>query len=93
MIPDVHVDISQIEMVLPFAELNVEEEMVPAAPETAHISIADIGENVHSDEQDLIPDLELDLSGLTVAEVGANLVERPEEEVPSAPDTSHIKLV
>lgn len=93
MIPDANVDVSQIEMVSPFAEINVEEEMVPAAPETAHISIADIGEGIGSDGQELTPELELDLSEFSVAEVGVNLVDLKEEEVPSPPDVSHIKLV
>ena len=93
VIPDANIDISQIAMVSPFAEIDVEEEMVPAAPETDHISVADVGEDMNPGRKEPVPDLELDLSEFSVAEAGATLVDKEEEEVPSAPDTSHIKLV
>jgi hypothetical protein len=35
----------------------------------------------------------LDLSGFSVAEVGANLTDKKKKKIPPAPDTNHIKLV
>lgn len=92
-IPDVDIDTSAIKVVSPFQEIEVVEKVVPEAPSTAHISVADAGEDMNPDRAAPVPDLELDLSNFSVAEAGADLVDKEEKDVPPAPDTNHIKLV
>lgn len=91
--PDVDIDVSAIKMVSPFTDVGVSEKVDPPTPDTSHISVADVGEDMNPDRTDPVPDLTLDLSEYTVAEVGAALADKKEKKVPSAPDTNHIKLV
>jgi len=92
-IPDVDIDTSAIKVVSPFAEIEVAEKIVPPAPDTGHISVADVGEDMNPERAAPVADLALDLSAFTVAETGATLVDKKEKTVPPAPDTNHIKLV
>lgn len=92
-IPDADIDTSGIKVVSPFAEAEVVEKIVPAAPNTSHITVADVGEDMNPERDKPVADLELDLSYFTVAEAGAELTDKKENPVPLAPDTSHIKLV
>lgn len=92
-IPDVEVDTSGIKVLSPFAEIEVAEKEIPPAPDTAHISIADVGEDMNPERAAPVADLELDLSAFTVAEAGARLADKKEKKIPAAPDTNHIKLV
>ena len=92
-IPDVDIDTSAIKMASPFLDFEDVEKNVPPAPDTSHITVAPVGEDMNPDRPAPVPDLELDLSELSVAEVGATLVDKKEKNVPPAPDTSHIKLV
>lgn len=92
-IPDADIDTSGIKVVSPFAEVEVVEKIVPPAPNTSHITIADVGEDMNPERVAPIADLELDLSSFTVAEPGAELTDKKEKPAPLAPDTSHIKLV
>lgn len=92
-IPDADIDTSAIKMVSPFAETEADEKVQPPAPDTSHISVAAVGEDMNPTRAVPVPDLELDLSEFTVAEVGAALMDKKEKEVPSVPDTNHIKLV
>ena len=92
-IPDAEVDTSAIKILSPFAEIEVAEKVVPPAPDTTHISVANVGEDMNPERSEPTPDLDLDLSAFTVAEAGAILVDKKEKKVPAAPDTNHIKLV
>lgn len=92
-VPDANIDTSNIKMVSPFAEVEVEEKEIPPAPDVSHISVADVGEDMNPDRAAPAPELELDLSELSIAEPGANLSDKKEKKVPPAPDTAHIKLV
>lgn len=92
-VPDADIDTSEIKMVSPFAEVEVEEKAEPPAPDTSHISVAEVGEDMNPDRAEPVPELELDLSEFSVAEAGATLADKKEKKVPAAPDTNHIKLV
>ncbi|NRA25182.1 MAG: hypothetical protein HRU08_12060 [Oleispira sp.] len=91
-IPDADIDTSAIRLVSPFAEVEVDEKIPPPAPDTAHISVADVGEDMNPDRVAAVPSLELDLSKFSVAEIGSALADKKEKKVPSVPDTNHIKL-
>jgi hypothetical protein len=91
-IPDADIDTSAIRLVSPFAEVEVDEKISPPAPDTAHISVADVGEDMNPDRVAAVPSLELDLSKFSVAEIGSVLADKKEKKVPSVPDTNHIKL-
>jgi hypothetical protein len=91
-IPDADIDTSAIKMLSPFFETENEERIVPLAPDTSHLSIAAAGEDVTPNRSAPLPDLELDLSGFSVAKVGATLTDKKEKKIPPAPDTNHIKL-
>jgi len=92
-IPDADIDTSAIKVVSPFAEIEIAEKIAPPAPDTNHISIADVGEDMNPGRPAPIADLELDLSAFSVAESGATLADKKDKVVPPAPDTNHIKLV
>jgi len=92
-VADVDIDTSAIKVVSPFAEVEVEDKVVPPAPDTTHISVAAVGEDMNPERAAPVADLALDLSAFTVAETGATLVDKKEKKVPPAPDTNHIKLV
>lgn len=92
-IPDADVDTSAIKILSPFAEIEVAEKDVPEAPDTTHISVANVGEDMNPDRAAPVAELDLDLSAFSIAEAGAILVDKKEKEIPSAPDTNHIKLV
>jgi hypothetical protein len=92
-IPNVDIDTSAIKMLSPFFETENEEKEFPLAPGTSHLSIAAVGEDMNPNRTGSLPELELDLSGFSVAEVGANLTDKKEKKIPQAPDTNHISLV
>jgi hypothetical protein len=92
-IPDVDIDTSAIKMVSPFAKVDVDEKIDLPAPDTSHFSIADVGEDMNPNRIASLPDLELDLSEFSVAEVGAPLADKKHKNVPPAPDIKHIKLI
>lgn len=92
-VPEVNIDTRAIKVVSPFAEIETVEKSVPPAPDTAHISVADVGEDMNPGRAAPVADLELDLSSFSMAETGADLVEKKEKPAPSVPDTHHIKLV
>jgi hypothetical protein len=91
-IPDADIDTSAIKMLSPFFETENEERIVPLAPDTSHLSIAAAGEDMNPNRSGPLPDLALDLSGFSVAKVGATLTDKKEKKIPPAPDTHHIKL-
>lgn len=92
-IADADIDTSAIKMVSPFAEVEVVDKPIPPAPDTRHISVAEVGGDMNPDRPAPVAELELDLSEFTVAKVGVALADKKEKDVPPAPDTNHIKLV
>jgi len=90
--PAVEVDTSAIKMVSPFAEPEVEEKVAPPAPDTSHISVAEVGADMNPDRPETPADLDLDLSEFSVAEPGAQLKDKESKPDVPAPDTSHIHL-
>jgi hypothetical protein len=92
-IPDAEIDTSAIKMLSPFFETESEEKVFPLAPDTNNLSIAAVGEDMNPNRTAPLPELELDLSGFSVAEVGVPLADKKEKKPPLAPDTNHIKLV
>lgn len=92
-VPDANIDTSQIKMVSPFSEPEVELRPEPPAPDTSHISVAEVGEDMNPDRPAPVADLELDLSDISVADVGSQLKDEEKKPEVKAPDTSHIKLV
>lgn len=91
-IPDVDIDTSSIKVVSPFAEIEVENKPIPPAPDTSHISVAEVGEDMNPNKAPPAADLVLDLSSFSIAEAGAALTDVKEKKTPPAPDTSHIEL-
>jgi hypothetical protein len=91
-VADADIDTSAIKMVSPFAEIEVDEKVTPPAPDIGHISVAEVGEDMNPGRAAPTPELELDLSEFSVAEVGSALADKKEKKVPPAPDTNHIKL-
>ena len=91
-IPSVDIDTSSIKVVSPFAEIEVENKPIPPAPDTSHISVADVGEDMNPNKTPSTADLELDLSSFSIAEPGSALNDEKEKKTPPAPDTSHIEL-
>ena len=91
-IPDVDIDTSSIKVVSPFAEIEVENKPIPPAPDTSHISVAEVGEDMNPNKAPPAVDLVLDLSSFSIAEPGAALTDEKEKKTPPAPDTSHIEL-
>jgi len=91
-IPDVDIDTSSIKVVSPFAEIEVENKPIPPAPDTSHISVAEVGEDMNPNKALPAVDLVLDLSSFSIAEPGAALTDEKEKKTPPAPDTSHIEL-
>ncbi|MFT7409875.1 MAG: hypothetical protein ACI9EX_000455 [Oleispira sp.] len=91
--PDANIDTRAIKMLSPFFETENPERTVPLAPDTRHLSIAAVGEDMNPNRAGPLPSLELDLSGFSVSEVGAPLTDKKEKKTPLAPNTDHIKLV
>jgi hypothetical protein len=91
-IPNVDIDTSSIKVVSPFAEIEVENKPIPPAPDTSHISVAEVGEDMNPNKAPPATDLVLDLSSFSIAEPGAALTDEKEKKTPPAPDTSHIEL-
>ena len=91
-IPDVDIDTSSIKVVSPFAEIEVDNKPIPPAPDTSHISVAEVGEDMNPNKAPPAADLVLDLSSFSIAEAGAALTDEKEKKTPPAPDTSHIEL-
>ena len=91
-IPDVDIDTSSIKVVSPFAEIEVDNKPIPPAPDTSHISVAEVGEDMNPNKAPPVADLVLDLSSFSIAEAGAALTDEKEKNAPPAPDTSHIEL-
>ena len=91
-IPDVDIDTSSIKVVSPFAEIEVDNKPIPPAPDTSHISVAEVGEDMNPNKAPPAADLVLDLSSFSIAEAGAALTDQKEKKAPTAPDTSHIEL-
>lgn len=91
----VEVDISAIKMQSPFADPEAahEDKPLPVAPNTDHISVAAVGEDMNPDRPAPAVEPDIDLSEFSIAEVGAELVEKKPKDILPVPSTDHIKLL
>lgn len=70
---------------------GVEKIAPPPAPDTGHIALGAVGEDLGQiHEEVVLPDL--DLSDISLAEVGADIDPSEKKAPPHAPDTSHIEM-
>ena len=67
------IDTHAIKLMSVFAEPQSREKEPPETPDTSHLSMAKIGENLLESTPVLAPPLELDLDAISVAPVGADL--------------------
>jgi hypothetical protein len=63
-----------------------------AAPDTSHISVAEVGADILAEKPPAPAPLELDIDAITLAEVGSDLEQLRSELPPVDPDTSAITL-
>jgi hypothetical protein len=67
-------------------------EPAPQAPDTSHISVAEAGADINPDAPPPAAEPELDLSGMSLAEVGSQLGEEKQEIPLPEPDLSEFSL-
>ncbi|MCR8923294.1 hypothetical protein NO559_10950 [Dasania sp. GY-MA-18] len=85
------IDTSNIKLSSPFLENFDQATPPPPAPDTSHISVAEVGADI-SEPKHPAPPLALDIDDITLAPPGA-LLEELHEELPELnPDTSSISL-
>ena len=86
------IDTSNIKMVSAFMEPEPEIKAAPPAPNTSHISVAPVGEDILEEQSPEAPELDLNLDDITLAPPGADLDElQPDVEL-LEPDISGINL-
>ena len=91
-VPTQDIDTSAIKMVSAFANLDPEPKVTPPAPDTSHISVAAVGEDLLIDKPEAPPPLPLNLDDITLAPPGADLEELHDDLPPLNPDISGISL-
>lgn len=87
-----NIDTSAIKMVSAFAEAEVETKPAPPAPDTSHISVAQVGEDLLLEKPEPPPALPLDLENLSLAPAGADLEELRPELPALNPDISDLSI-
>lgn len=88
---ELDIDTSAIHLVPEFAEPEVETREEPPAPDTSHLSMGEVGEDIpHLEEEQTL--LDPDTSHLSMGEVGEAIPQLPDEREPVDPDTSGIDL-
>ena len=89
---ELDIDTSAIHMVPEFSEPEkVETEPPPPAPDTSHMSMGEVGEDIpHLEEE--VESVDPDTSHLSMGEVGEEIPHLEEEVEPLDPDTSSIEL-
>lgn len=86
-----NIDVSAISLTSPFSETETRDAAPePPAPDTSHISVAEVGEDLLLEKPDELPPLPLDLEHFSVAEVGADLEPLQEDKELLDPDISHL---
>ena len=90
--PVVEVDTSHIRLASAFATAAAEERPLPAAPDTSHISVADVGADLLPQREAPAPAPPPDTSAITLAEPGALLGPQGVAQAIAVPDISHISL-
>ncbi len=86
------IDTSNIKMLSAFMEPEAEIKEVPPAPDTGHISVAAVGEDLLTEKPDAPPPLPLDLDNISLAPPGSDLEQLNEGLPPLNPDTSSISI-
>lgn len=93
VIEPIEVDISGISLANVGARIGEEShEPEPPAPDTDYLSVAETGSDMNPDKPAELPLPEFDLSDMSVAETGAQLVEPSAEPLPPAMDLSNMTL-
>lgn len=91
-IAEVDIDTSNIKLVSAFMEPEPEEKPAIAAPDTSHLSVAELGADILAEKPPQATLPELDIDAITLAEVGSDL-EQLHEDLPLVdPDISDITL-
>ncbi len=89
---ELDIDTSAIHMVPEFSEPEpVETEPPPPAPDTSHMSMGEVGEDIPQLEEE-VESINPDTSHLSMGEVGEEIPHLEEEVEPLDPDTSSIEL-
>ena len=89
---EANIDTSHIHMASAFAEPSVATAPPPPAPDTSHLSVAEVGADINPEVPLPVATVELDFSGISVAEPGAQLVEAKPDAPSPALDLSAISL-
>lgn len=86
------IDTSGIKMVSVFFEPEVDAAKPADAPDTRHISMAAVGEDLLTEKYQAPPPLALDIDDITLAPAGTNLEELPDTRTPLNPDTAYLSI-
>lgn len=93
VVTPVNVDISALSMAEVGTRIGEEnQEPEPPAPDTDYLSVAETGADMNPDKPIELPLPEFDLSNMSVADTGEQLVEPSPEPLPPALDLSNITL-
>ncbi len=91
-VPERDIDTSNIKMVSAFVDLTPEPKAAPPAPDTSHISVAAVGEDLLADKPEPPPPLPLDIDAITLAPPGTELEELHADLPPLNPYISALSL-
>lgn len=91
VVEELDIDTSAIQLTPEFAKPQVEAREEPPAPDTSHLSMGEVGEDIPHLEEEQTP-LDPDVSHLSMGEVGEDIPQLPDEREPVDPDTSGIDL-
>jgi pyruvate/2-oxoglutarate dehydrogenase complex dihydrolipoamide acyltransferase (E2) component len=86
------IDTSAIKMVSAFMTIESEEKQQPPAPNTSHITVASVGEDLLIDKPEPPPPLPLDIDDIELAPAGSPLDELHDDRPPLNPDTSALSI-
>ena len=91
--PDIRsIDTSAIKMVSVFSGPEVDTTKLPEAPDTHHLSIAAVGEDLLTEKHPAPPPLIVDFNGLTLAPAGSSLEELADKRTPLNPNTDYLSV-
>ena len=91
-IPERDIDTSAIKLVSAFATVEEDTKPAPPAPDTSHLSVAQVGEDLLTDKPAAPPPPQLDLESITLAPPGTELEELHDDLPPLNPDISGLSM-